>query len=279
MKIPFVKMHGIGNDYVYLDFFENQYPDIEWGDLAQKIAHRHFGVGGDGLVLILPGKETPVQMRMFNSDGSEAEMCGNAVRCIGGYVHNHGHFPEKNFQVQTKAGLIGIEIQEDGLIKVDMGKPILKPTEIPINVDGDRVIDHPLEVEGFKGTFTGVSMGNPHAVFFLDKIESLKLEQFGPLIEHHELFPNRINSEFIEILSPKEVNFRVWERGAGETWACGTGAAASHVAGVMKGVLEEKVLFHLKGGDLILETDENLSRVYIHGPYEEVAKGIYYYSS
>ena len=280
LEIPFIKMHGIGNDYVYINCFEFNISKIEdLSDLSKKISNRNFGIGGDGMVLIMESDKEEIRMRIFNPDGSEAEMCGNAVRCVGGYCYNHKIVKEKTFGVETLAGRIGIEIQDEGLIKVDMGKPITTPKEVPVNLEGDIIIDHPIKTDLFEGKFTAVSMGNPHAVYFLDDIESLDLEKIGPGLEHHEYFPNRVNSEFIKVISPTEVEFRVWERGAGETLACGTGASASLIAGNLTKRMENEVLFHLKGGDLIMKTNENLDRVWKIGPYEEVAVGTYFYNN
>jgi diaminopimelate epimerase len=277
IEIPFIKQHGVGNDYVYINCFEFDISNINIEDLAKKISHRHFGVGGDGLVLIVPSETEAVRMRMFNPDGSEAEMCGNAVRCVGGYCYQQKMVQSKNFGVETLAGRIGIEILDDGLIKVDMGEPILDSKKIPVAIEKSPVIDHPIKTPEFEGKFTAVSMGNPHAVYFLENIEHLKLDHIGPNLEHHMLFPKRVNSEFVKIISPTEVDFRVWERGAGETWACGTGASAALIAGVLTKRLETKVTFHLKGGDLIMETNAEMNRVWKTGPFAVVAKGIYFY--
>jgi diaminopimelate epimerase len=277
VEIPFIKMHGTGNDYVYINGFEYDTSSLNLKDFAKKISHRHFGIGGDGLVLILPSNSEAVKMRMFNSDGSESEMCGNAVRCVGGFCFNHGIVKKKEFGVETLAGRIGIEILKDELIRVDMGKPELDPEKIPVKLKGDKIIEHPITTAEFEGNFTAVSMGNPHAVYFVNNVDDLILEKIGPDLEHHDYFPNRVNSEFVEIISPTEVKFRVWERGTGETWACGTGAAAAVVAGNLTKKLEKKVLFHLLGGDLIMETTEKLDRVWKTGPYKEVADGIFYY--
>lgn len=276
-KIPFIKMHGCGNDYVYINAIEFDVSHIDLPDLAKKISHRNFGIGGDGLVLILPSEKEAIRMRIFNSDGSEAEMCGNAVRSIGGYCYNHGIVKEKSFGVETLAGRIGIEILDNNLIRVDMGKPILNAKDIPVNLDMDMVIDYPIETPEFKGKFTAVSMGNPHAVYFVDNIDNLDLKKIGPNLERHKLFPKRINSEFVQIISPTEVKFRVWERGAGETMACGTGASAALVAGNLTKRLKNRVTFHLLGGDLIMETTPKLDKVWKTGPYKEVGTGIFFY--
>ncbi len=279
MEIPFIKMHGIGNDYVYINGFEYDIAQIEnLENLAKSISDRHFGIGGDGMVLILPSEEHDVRMRIFNPDGSEAEMCGNAVRCVGGYCHNHGIVDKEEFSVETLAGRIGIKILDNGLIQVDMGTPITKPEDVPVTLDGDIIIEHPIKTDLFEGKFTAVSMGNPHAVYFMDEIEDLDLEKIGPGLEHHKYFPNRVNSEFIKVISPNEVEFRVWERGAGETLACGTGASAALIAGNLTDRMEKEVLFHLRGGDLTMKTNEKLDKVWKIGPYEEVATGTYFYN-
>ena len=277
LEIPFIKMHGTGNDYVYINGFDYDTSSLNLEDFAKKISHRHFGVGGDGLVLILPSNSEPVKMRMFNSDGSEAEMCGNAVRCVGGFCFDHGIVKEKEFGVETLAGRIGIKVLDNKLIRVDMGKPVFDPEKIPVKLNGKKIIEHPITTSEFEGKFTAVSMGNPHAVYFVENVDDLILEKIGPNLEHHDFFPNRVNSEFVEIISPSEVKFRVWERGTGETWACGTGAAAAVVAGNLTNKLETKVLFHLLGGDLTMETTKNLDRVWKTGLYTEVANGIFYY--
>ena len=277
IEIPFIKMHGIGNDYVYINTFEFDVSNLDLSDLAKKIAHRHFGIGGDGLVLIRKSDKEAIRMQMFNVDGSEAEMCGNAVRCVGGYCYKNGLVKETEFGVETLAGRIGIKIQDDGLIRVDMGKPILKARDIPVDLDGAVIIDHPIETPEYTDKFTAVSMGNPHAVYFVEDVDSLDLEKIGPNLEHHKLFPKRINSEFIEIISPTEVKFRVWERGAGETWACGTGASAAIIAGNLVKKMENKVLFHLKGGDLIMETTPELDRVWKTGSITIVGIGTFFY--
>lgn len=278
MDIPFIKMHGIGNDYVYINCFEYDISQVDLPELATAISHRRFGIGGDGLVLIMPSDEEDVRMRIFNPDGSEAEMCGNAVRCVGGYVHDHNIVDKKDFGVETLAGRIGIQIKDGDVIRVDMGRPILVPKDIPVDLPGEKIIEHPMKTDDFEGLFTAVSMGNPHAVYFVDDVDSLDLQKIGPALEHHEYFPARVNSEFIEIISDEEAKFRVWERGAGETWACGTGASAALIAGNLTGRMKKKVLFHLKGGDLIMETTPELDRVWKTGPCEEVAVGTYFFN-
>jgi len=279
LNIPFIKMHGTGNDYVYLDYFKYSYPNLDYSDLAKKISHRRFGLGGDGLVLILPEMNYSIRMRMYNADGSEAEMCGNAIRCIGGYCYNQGYVSTSEFNVHTKSGIRKITILSPNQIRVNMGKPILEGLKIPTIIDKTPIIDHKITVKDFTGEFTAVSIGNPHAVYFLKDIASLDLEKIGPLLETHYYFPEHVNSEFVEVLSRTEANFRVWERGSGETWACGTGVSAALVAGVLKGLFEKKVLFHLKGGDLTLETNNDLTEVWKTGPWEFIGEGVFRYTT
>ena len=277
-KIPFVKMHGIGNDYIYINCFDFSVDLLDLADLARKVSHRRFGLGSDGLVLICSSLKAEIRMRMFNADGSEAEMCGNAVRCVGGYVFKQKIVHTKKFTIETLAGMIGIEILEDGLIQVDMGTPIIDPHMIPVNIEGEAVVNHPISTPNYEGRFTAVSMGNPHAVYVVKDVNSLDLATIGPELENHHYFPHRINSEFIDIISRSEINFRVWERGAGETWACGTGAAAALIAGNLLDILDKKVLIHLKGGDLVLETNDSLNRVWKTGHYVIVATGFFNYN-
>ena len=277
-RIPFVKMHGIGNDYVYINCLDFPVDLLDLADLARKVSHRRFGLGSDGLVLICPSLKAEIRMRMFNADGSEAEMCGNAVRCVGGYVFTQNLVHTRKFTIETLAGMIGIEILEEGLIRVDMGAPIIDSRMIPVNVEGQTVVNHPISTPNYEGRFTAVSMGNPHAVYVVKDVNTLDLATIGPALETHHYFPQRINSEFIDVISRSEINFRVWERGAGETLACGTGAAAALIAGNLLDILDKKVLIHLKGGDLVLETTPSLNRVWKTGPYAIVATGFFNYN-
>ncbi|WP_457558765.1 diaminopimelate epimerase [Candidatus Harpocratesius sp.] len=277
VKVPFIKMHGIGNDYLYINCFEYSVDSIDLSDLARKISHRRFGIGGDGLVLITQGRKTKLKMRIFNADGSEAEMCGNAIRCVAGYAYENRLVNSNVFTIETLAGMIEIEVLENRLIRVDMGAPILDPSKIPVNISDQIIIDYPISTSNFKGRFTAVSMGNPHAVYVVDDVNALNLSLIGPDLENHHYFPNRINSEFIDIISRNEVNFRVWERGSGETWACGTGAAAALVAGNLLGILDKKIIIHLKGGDLIMETTESLDHLWMTGQFSIIATGFFNY--
>jgi diaminopimelate epimerase len=277
--MEFTKMHGAGNDYVYVDCFEQAVDDPSV--LAKRISDRNFGVGGDGLVLILPSETADVRMRMFNADGSEGEMCGNAVRCVGKYVHDHARSRRNPLTVETLAGIMTLELQLDanGLVSgatVDMGSPILAPAEVPTTLEATKdgaVVDAPLTVAGRTFEVTCVSMGNPHAVTCVDDASAVPLAEWGPAIETHEAFPNRVNAHFVQVHSPDEVTMVVWERGSGPTLACGTGASAVCVAGVLTGRTERTITAHLPGGDLTLEWREHDGHVLMTGPAEEVYQG------
>ena len=284
MKIDFIKMHGAGNDYVYIDLVDaharNRLSRVDFGDLATKISSRHFGVGGDGLVLMLPSRTADCRMRMFNSDGSEAEMCGNAIRCVGKHIYDRGYFRKKNLAVETLAGIKRLFIVgrggsgKESLVKVDMGFPFLKGKDIPIGVEQEPVVGVPLE--GRRGTAVG--MGNPHIVFFVNEITDRQVLEDGPKIERHPLFPRKTNVEFVQVLDRKKIRMRVWERGAGETLACGTGACASVVAAVLNGLTDRIVDVHLTGGVLNVEWDERSGAVFMTGPAAVVFTGVYHYS-
>jgi len=252
MEIPFVKMHGAGNDYIYLDLIEREV-ELDYSDLAKKISSRHFGVGGDGLVLIIRGKTSPFVMRMFNADGSEAEMCGNAIRCVGKYIYDRGLLNQETFTIQTLSGLKELKvIEKDSYgkalkLQVDMGEPILNGPDIPVTINKNPVID--LEVMNYRGI--AVSMGNPHLVIFTPRIEDRMVLEDGPELEKNPLFPRKTNVEFVRIIDRKNMEMRVWERGTGETLACGTGGCAVCVAGVLSGKTEPEVNIKLSGGMLI----------------------------
>ncbi len=279
----FTKMHGAGNDYVYLDCFAQAAPE-DPVDLAQRISDRHFGVGGDGLVLILPSGAADARMRMFNADGSEAEMCGNAVRCVAKYVYDHGLVQKPTLKIETGRGLLSLDLEvKNGRVaraRVDMGEPILTPADVPTTLPGNpQVAGHPvvnaeLPVSGRKLLVTCVSMGNPHCVTYLPKLTDYWVLRIGPKVETDAHFPRRVNVEFVEVVSRGEVRMRVWERGSGETLACGTGASAVCVAGVLSGRTDRKVLVRLRGGDLELEWAED-NHVYMTGPATEVFSGEY----
>lgn len=273
--MKFTKMHGCGNDYVYVNCFEETVEDPE--QVARFVSDRHFGIGSDGLILICPSEVADFRMRMFNADGSEGEMCGNGIRCVAKYVYDYGLTDKTCIRVQTGGGIKELELTvKDGrvaLVKVNMGAPILEPSRIPIDLEGDRVVDRPIEVDGKTVSITGVSMGNPHAVVFVEDTKSLDLEKIGPSYEHHPLFPARINTEFVQVLNRHEINMRVWERGSGETLACGTGTCASVVACVLNGLTEPEVDVHLLGGDLHIFYDQKEDTVWMTGPATVVFDG------
>jgi diaminopimelate epimerase len=277
--MQFTKMHGAGNDYVYVNAFEQTLDDPS--AVAQAVSDRHFGVGGDGLVLIGPAEDADVRMRMFNADGSEAQMCGNAIRCVAKYAWDRGLSKANPMRVATAAGAKTLDLHIDGgrvtAATVDMGEPILEPHRIPVRWNGERMVDVPLSIGGPQDwDATCVSMGNPHAVIFMDDVDALAalpLEAIGPRIEHHELFPERINAHFVVVNGPGELTMRTWERGSGITLACGTGASAVCVAGALTGRCDRNVLIHLPGGDLRIEWREADNHVLMTGPAEEVFSG------
>ncbi|MFO7981865.1 MAG: diaminopimelate epimerase [Desulfuromonadales bacterium] len=276
--MKFTKMHGSGNDYVYIDCFKESVDAPS--QLAVKLSDRHFGIGSDGLILILPSEAADVRMRMFNADGSEAEMCGNGVRCVAKYAYDHGLVDKTAISVETLAGVLPLQLvtQAQGRVekvRVNMGTPQLKRADIPMDGTPDEeAVGVKLTVADRTFTVTCVSMGNPHCVIFVDDVEAFPVEHYGPLIEHHELFPQRTNVEFVEVVSPAVVRQRTWERGAGETLACGTGAAAVTVAGVRLGLTEKSILNNLRGGDLEMQWCEN-GEISMTGPAVEVFEGNY----
>ncbi len=271
----FTKMHGIGNDYVYVDCFRETLPS-DPAALARAIADRHCGVGGDGLILICPSERADARMRMFNADGSESEMCGNGIRCVAKYVYEHGIAAKSTLQIETGRGVLALDLSiEDGKVdrvRVNMGAPILDGPKIPTTLPGNPVVNAPLEVVGRTLQVTCVSMGNPHCITYVEKLSDEWVQVVGRAIETDPHFPQRVNAEMIEVISPREVRMRVWERGSGETQACGTGACAVCVAGVLTGRTERKLLVHLPGGDLELEWGAD-NHVYMTGPAVEVFSG------
>jgi diaminopimelate epimerase len=277
----FTKMHGAGNDYVYVDCLAEPIPD-DPAELARRVSDRHFGIGADGLILICPSKLADARMRIFNADGSEAEMCGNGVRCLAKYVYDHRLTSKETLKIETGAGLLNLELEvvdgRVGRVRVDMGEPILKPEMIPTTLpgnplfDGDPVVAVDLDVGGERLQVACVSMGNPHCVTFVEELTDRWVLRFGPRIETDPHFPNRTNAEFVQVISPAEVRMRVWERGSGETLACGTGACAACVAGVLAERTGRKILARLPGGDLEVHwADDN--HVYLTGPAVEVFSG------
>jgi diaminopimelate epimerase len=277
--MKFAKMHGAGNDYVYINGFEERVD--EPAALARQLSHRNFGIGGDGLILILPSSVADVRMRMFNADGSEAEMCGNGVRCVAKYAYDHGLVAQRHISVETGAGILPLQLFTNPAnrverVRVNMGKPRLTRGEIPMTgPPGQQVVASELTILDRAFQITCVSMGNPHCVIFVDTVEEFPVEKYGPALEHHPLFPNRTNVEFVEIVSPAEVRQRTWERGAGETLACGTGAAAVVVAGVLNGRTERVLRNQLRGGELQMEWAED-GHVFMTGPAVQVFEGDYH---
>ncbi len=271
----FTKMHGLGNDYI---FVKNMKEDLQNpAILAQKISDRHFGIGSDGLVLIMPSKVADVRMRIFNADGSEAEMCGNASRCVGKYIYENGIINKERITMETLAGIKILELKaadgEVSAVRVDMGAPLLDAADIPVVTSKEKFIDEPVEINGKVFRITCVSMGNPHAVTFVDDVSELPLHIYGPQLENNSLFPKRTNAEFIQIISRDRIKMRVWERGSGETMACGTGACASVVAAIINGLCDRRVTVMLPGGELLIEWNEADGHVYKTGPAVKVFDG------
>ena len=271
--MKFTKMQGIGNDYVYVNCFEETVADPE--RVSEIISDRHFGIGADGLVLIMPSDKADFRMRMFNADGSEGNMCGNATRCIGKFVYDNHLTDKTSITLETRSGIKKLTLYpENGKVKtvlVDMGKAVLKPADIPMNVSGDTFINKPITVDGKEVFITAVSMGNPHAVVWCDDVDGLEIEKIGPLFEHHEMFPDRTNTEFVKVLDRHNVQMRVWERGAGETLACGTGACATAYAAWRNGLCDRNVTVHLLGGDLNIEITDG--SIFMTGPATTVFEG------
>lgn len=275
--MKFTKMHGCGNDYVYVNLFEEKIDNP--AELSIKVSDRHFGIGSDGLITIGPSDVADFRMRIYNADGSEAEMCGNGIRCVAKYVYDHKMTDKTEISVESGAGIkyltLFVENKKVEQVRVDMGEPILEPAQIPVLADGDKVVDEPIEVCGKTWNMTCVSMGNPHAVVFVDNVADFEIEKYGPHFEKHERFPKRTNTEFVEIISREEINMRVWERGSDETWACGTGTCASVMACILNNRTDNKVLVHLRGGDLTIEYNEKTNHIFMTGPATEVFSGEY----
>lgn len=268
--MKFTKMQGLGNDYVYVNCFEEKIDNPV--ETAIKVSNRNFGIGSDGLIMINPSKVADCEMEMYNADGSRSEMCGNGIRCVGKYVYDYGIAKKPRISVETLAGIkyldFTIENDKVKLVKVDMGSPELVPANIPVVADGEVCIDEPIVVDGVEYHMTCVSMGNPHAVVYIDDVKGLEIEKVGPKFENHECFPRRVNTEFVRVIDRNTVEMRVWERGSGETLACGTGACAVAVASILNGHTENKVTVKLLGGDLFIEWDRDANKVYMTGPAE-----------
>ena len=271
----FTKMQGLGNDYVYVDCFKETIEDPS--KLAKVISDRHFGVGSDGLILICPSDKADFEMKMYNADGSRGEMCGNGIRCVAKYVYDYGLTDKTHISVETLGGIkyldLTVENGKVALVKVDMGSPILTPEQVPVIADGESAVDEPICVDGVEYRMTCVSMGNPHAVVHMEDVDNLDIEKIGPSFENHERFPNRVNTEFVKVLDRETAQMRVWERGSGETLACGTGACAVAVACILNGLTDNKVRVKLLGGDLLIEWDKEKDTVYMTGPAEIVFDG------
>ena len=274
--MEFTKMHGIGNDYIYFNCMEKEIENPE--ELSLKLSDRHFGIGGDGIVLILPSKVADFRMRMFNADGSEGKMCGNASRCIGKYVFEKGLTDKDVVTLETLAGIktLNLTVEDNKVIEVEvnMGEAILNPKDIPVNINKDKIVNETITVDSKEYDITCVSMGNPHCIVYMDNIDDLEIDKIGPKFENHELFPERINTEFLEVIDKNTIKMRVWERGSGETYACGTGACAATVASVLNNYcnIDEEVTVKLRGGDLKIKYLSN-GLVYMTGPAEFVFEG------
>ncbi|MGN0165411.1 MAG: diaminopimelate epimerase [Lachnospiraceae bacterium] len=275
--MKFTKMHGCGNDYIYVNCFQEEVKNPE--ELAIRVSDYRFGIGSDGLILIKPSHKADFTMDMYNADGSRGKMCGNGIRCVGKYVYDHGMTDKTEISVETLSGIKYLTMDaKNGKIvgvRVDMGAPVLKPELVPVNLDGERVVSREVEVDGEKAVITCVSMGNPHAVIFVEDAENAPVHTFGPKLECSSLFPDKANIEFCRVISRTEVRMRVWERGSGETWACGTGACATVMACILNGKTENKVLVHMNGGDVVIEYDTEKNTVFMTGPAETVCEGDY----
>ncbi len=273
--MKFAKMQGCGNDYIYVDCFKETVENPQ--ETAIKISDRHFGVGSDGLILIYPSKVADFKMTMYNADGSEGKMCGNGIRCVAKYVYDFGLTDKTELKIETLSGIktlkLNIKDKKVDTVQVYMGSPILVPEQIPVKFEGEIMVDEAVAVNGLEYHLTCVSMGNPHAVVFVDNIKILNLEKIGPDFEQHKIFPDKVNTEFIHIIDKNTIEMRVWERGSGETLACGTGACASVVACVLNGLTGDEVLVHLLGGDLKIKYDREKNTVLMTGPAELVCTG------
>ncbi len=273
--MKFTKMHGCGNDYIYVNGFEEDIDNPN--EMAEKVSHVRFGIGSDGMVVIHPSDVADFKMKMYNADGSEGAMCGNAIRCVGKYVYDNKMTDKTNITVETKAGIKILELNVNegkvDTVRVDMGAPILNPALIPVKFDGEDMINQPLCVNDKKYMVTCVSMGNPHCVTFVEDTKALDLEHIGPMFENHEVFPDRVNTEFVQVIDRQTVNMRVWERGSGETWACGTGACACVMACILNGHTDDRVTVHLVGGDLYIEYDREKNTIFMTGPAVVVCNG------
>jgi diaminopimelate epimerase len=275
LLMNFTKMQGIGNDYIYINCFEEKIE--EPSKLSVRLSDRHFGIGSDGIILIEPSDRADCRMDIYNADGSQAMMCGNGIRCVGKYVYERGIAKKDILKIDTMSGIKTLSLDvKNGIVEsvtVDMGSPILQAAQIPVLFPKSEVINEPVTVDSKDYRITCVSMGNPHCVLFVDVIEKVDLNEIGSKFENLDIFPNRANIEFVQLLNKNEINMRVWERGSGETWACGTGACASAVASAVNKLTERQVKVHLKGGDLEIDWDEKTGSVFMKGPAEFVFDG------
>lgn len=280
VALPFVKMHGLGNDYVYIDMFRVGRLPMPAAELARRVSDRHFGIGSDGLILVGPAESADVRMQMFNADGSEGAMCGNGIRCAAKLAYEAGHVRSQRLTVQTRSGIKTVELMTTGQpggetvqsVRVNMGSPRLKPADVPVKLPGERAVNIPIMLKDRRFDMTCLSMGNPHAVIFTEQAEELDLHIYGPLLERHPMFPDRVNAHFVRLHSRGEVTMRTWERGSGVTLACGTGASAVCVAGALTGRTDRQIIAHLPGGDLQLEWTAG-NEVFMTGPATEVFRG------
>ena len=273
--MKFTKMHGIGNDYVYVNCFKETVENPS--EVAIKVSNRHFGIGSDGLILIKPSEVADGKMEMYNADGSQGAMCGNGIRCVAKYMYDYGITDKTSISVETKSGIKYLDLTlKNGkvyTVKVNMGAPILRASEIPVVSEKEQVISEPVTVDGKEWKITCVSMGNPHAITYIDDVKHLEIEKIGPKFENHEIFPDRVNTEFVHVIDRNTVEMRVWERGSGETYACGTGACAVAVSSILNGLTEEEVTVKLLGGDLKIFWDRQENRVYMTGSATTVFDG------
>lgn len=284
MKLNFTKMEGLGNDYVYVNCFKENVPNPS--ELSIKISDRHFGIGSDGLILIKPSEVADFTMEMYNADGSQSEMCGNGIRCVGKYVYDYGLTDKEEISVETLAGIKYLKFVIDrkdasdrgtvSMVTVNMGEPIFKAAEVPVNVgeELDIVQDYPINIDGETYNITCVSMGNPHCITYVEDTDSFPLEEIGPKFESNPIFPRRVNAEFVQIVSRTYAKMRVWERGSGETLACGTGTCATVVASILNGLTDDEVTVKLLGGELIIKWDRETNLVYMTGPAKVVFDGV-----
>ncbi|MBQ8119096.1 MAG: diaminopimelate epimerase [Lachnospiraceae bacterium] len=281
--MKFTKMQGCGNDYVYVNGFEEKIPQEKKPEIVRRLSDRHFGIGGDGVIFINPAEEADFEMEMYNADGSRSEMCGNGIRCVAKFVYDKGLTDQDHIAIVSAGKVKYLELTVEGKtgtdrgvvtkVRVNMGSPILVPEEIPVQADGEQAVDEPILVQGQEYRMTCVSMGNPHAVVFMKDVTQLDIDKVGPYFENHERFPRRTNTEFVEVLDRKHVFMRVWERGTGETLACGTGCCATAVACVLNGLTENAITVKVLGGELQIEWDREQNVVFMTGPAEIVFEG------